>query len=118
MTGNPQVATLTAISNPRPACYDPQPASSDPDPQTRKIANHYGKTTYRNLIQTETSLKHELKIETEKLRRRKTLQERRSINRMFKFAPKRVYQSMKDQNSRRVKDMPERSEVNNFWMAL
>ena len=51
MTGNPQVATLTAISNPRPACYDPQPASSDPDPQTRKIANHYGKTTYRNLIQ-------------------------------------------------------------------
>ena len=48
----------------------------------------------------------------------RSLQERRSINRMFKLAPKRVYRAMKDQNSKPVSDMPEQSEVNNFWRSL
>ena len=37
----------------------------------------------------QTNLKHDLKVESEKLRRRNTVQERRYINRQFKIAQKK-----------------------------
>ena len=78
----------------------------------------YGNTNTKKLLYISTQLKQGLKIECHKLKNRKTIQERRYINRMFKEAPKKVYRSMKGENSGPVKDMPTKQNVQDFWGRL
>ena len=84
----------------------------------RKIEKQYGKTNTMKLLYISTQLKQELKIECHKLKNRKTIQERRYINRMFKKAHKKVYRSMKGENSGPVKDMLTKQNVQDFWSTL
>ena len=60
-----------------------------------RIEKQYGGITKSKLEFISTQLKQELKVESHKLKNRKTIQEKRYINRMFKEAPKKVYRSMK-----------------------
>ena len=53
----------------------------------RKMEKQYGKCTAKNLMKTQTELKQDLKIENLKLKKRKTVEERRHINRMFRVSP-------------------------------
>ena len=54
----------------------------------RRIEKQYGKTTTSKLEQIQNHLKQELKVESQKLRKRKKIRERRYVNRVFKLAPK------------------------------
>ena len=60
-------------------------------------------------------LKQDLKVQSEKLKTRNTIQERRYINRMFRVAPKIVYRMMKGENNGPVKDMPEKEKIKGSW---
>ena len=77
----------------------------------RRIEKQYGKTNITKLLYISTQLKQELKIERHRLKNHKTIQERRHINRMFKEAPKKIYRSMKGENSGPVKDTPTKQNV-------
>ena len=61
----------------------------------RRMEKQYGKTTTENLKYVQTMLKQDLKVQSEKLKRRKVIQERRYINRMFRIASKNAYRTMK-----------------------
>ena len=84
----------------------------------REMEKQYGKTSTENLKYVRTMLKQDLKVQSEKLKRRNTIQERRYINRMFRIAPKTVYRTMKGENKGPVKDMPDQSKVEEFWGGL
>ena len=84
----------------------------------RRFEKQYGKVTKNNLNKVLTDLKHDLKVDSEKLRRKKTIQERKYINRMFKVAPKKVYRGMRDGSQQKVKNMPEQTEVESFWKSI
>ena len=76
----------------------------------RKIEKQYGKATTENLRYIHVMLKQDLKVQSEKLKRRNTIQQRRYINRMFRVAPKIVYRTMKGEDKGAIKDMPEKRE--------
>ena len=56
-----------------------------------KMEKWYGKISINKLKSIQATLKQELAIESQKLKRRKTVQERWRINGLFKVAPKKVY---------------------------
>ena len=62
--------------------------------------------------------KMDLKVQSKKLERRNTIQERRYINRMFRITPRIVYHTMKGENKGPVKDMPDQYKVEEFWGGL
>ena len=62
----------------------------------RRIEKQYGKTTTSKLEQIQNHLKQELKVESQKLRKRKKLRERRYINRVFKLAAKKFTGHLKE----------------------
>ena len=84
----------------------------------RKIEKQYGKATTENLRYIQVMLKQDLKVQSEKLKRRNTIQERRYINRTLRVAPKIVYRTMKGENKGPIKDMPEKEKVEGFWGGL
>ena len=53
----------------------------------RKMEKQCGKCTAKNLMKTQTELKQDLKIENPKLKKRKSVEERRYINRLFRVSP-------------------------------
>ena len=55
----------------------------------RKFEKQYGKATINNLNATITKLKQNLTVESEKLKRRKSIRERKYVNGIFKVSPKR-----------------------------
>ena len=81
----------------------------------RRIEKQYGKTTTSKPEQIQNHLKQELKVESQKLRKRKKIRERRYANRVFKLAPKKVYRSLKGEGEKPIKDMPSKEEVSNLW---
>ena len=68
-----------------------------------RMEKQYGKITTSKLKHIQMQLKQDLKIECQKLRDRKVIQQRRYINRLFKNAPKKVYRSMKGQGTVPIK---------------
>ena len=56
-----------------------------------KMEKWYEKISINKLKSIQATLKQELAIESQKLKRRKTVQERQRINGLFKVAPKKVY---------------------------
>ena len=83
----------------------------------RRIEKHHGGATKSNLNRLPVELKQDLGVESEKLCRKKTIQERRYINRMFKVAPKKVYRSMREGGNHKIINAPEQSEMETFWKA-
>ena len=84
----------------------------------RRFEKQYGRATKNNLNKVLTDLKHDLKVNSEKLHHKKTIPERKYINRMFKVAPKTVYRGMRDGSQQKVKNMPEQTEVESFWKSI
>ena len=82
------------------------------------MEKQYGKITTSKLKHIQIQLKQDLKIECQKLRDRKVIQQRRYINRLFKNAPKKVYRSMKGQGTVPIKEIPTKEEITHFWGAL
>ena len=64
------------------------------------------------------NLKQELKVESEKFRKQKVLQQRRYVNRMLKINLKKVYREMRGNDSKPVKDMPEKEATEEFWKSM
>ena len=83
-----------------------------------RMEKQYGKITTSKLKHIQMQLKQDLKIECQKLRDRKVIQQRRYINRLFKNAPKKVYRSMKGQGTVSIKEIPTKEEITHFWGAL
>ena len=83
-----------------------------------RMEKQYGKITTSKLKHIQMQLKQDLKIECQKLRDRKVIQQRRYINRLFKNAPKKVYRSMKGQGTVPIKEIPTKEEITHFWGAL
>ena len=63
-------------------------------------------------------LKQELKVESQKLKRREVVEERRRINRKFKIAPKSIFRTMKGEGSEPIRDVPDQEKLEKFWGAL
>ena len=63
-------------------------------------------------------LKQELKVESQKLKQRQVVEERRRVNRIFKSAPKNVYRSVKGEGNKPVKEMPDQGKLEKFWGEL
>ena len=84
----------------------------------RKFEKQYGKMTLNNIKCTLARLKQDLAVECEKFRRRKLIQERKYINRIFKVAPKKIYREMRSGSKTKVTQMPEQSKVEDFWSTL
>ena len=58
-------------------------------------------------------LKQELKVESQKLKRREVVEERRCINRKFKI--KSVFCTMKGEGSEPVRDVPDQEKLEKLW---
>ena len=84
----------------------------------RKFEKQYGKATINNLNATITKLKQNLTVESEKLTRRKSIRERKYVNRIFKVSPKKIYREMRDGSKIKVSQMPEQSKVEDFWSSI
>ena len=63
-------------------------------------------------------LKQVLKVESLKLKKKKEIQKRRYINRMFRISPKKIYRSMKGEHSESVKVIPSNEETQSFWSSM
>ena len=83
-----------------------------------KMKKQYGKVTTAKLMSLNARLKQELKVERLKLKKRKKIQKRRCINRMFRISPKKVYRSIKGENSEPVKVVPSKEETQSFWSSM
>ena len=84
----------------------------------RKIEKPYGKATTPNLKYMQAMLKQELRVESQKLKRREVVEERRRINRKFKIAPKSVFRTMEGEESEPVRDVPDQEKLEKFWGGL
>ena len=62
--------------------------------------------------------KHELKVVTEKMRRRNTIYNRKRINFQFKRNSKLVYRKFKNEEDIEVKVTPSKEEVEQFWGGI
>ena len=56
-----------------------------------RMEKQYGKVSTHKLQQIQLHLKQELRVESQKLKNRTVIRDRRNINRMFKTSPKIVY---------------------------
>ena len=99
-------------------CLDTQQYTKRQNVIKKKMEKWYGKMNRDKLLELQSNLKHDLKIESEKLKRRNTVQERRYINRQLKTAPKKVYRSMKRNSTGPIEETPEKNEVDEFWRGL
>ena len=82
------------------------------------MEKQYGKTTTSKLQQIQPHLKQDLRIESQGLRKRRLIRERRYINTMFKKAPKKVYHSFKGEGTKSDEEIPTEEETTNFWSNL
>ena len=80
-----------------------------------RMEKQYGNVSTHKLQQIQLHLKQELRIESQKLKNRKVIRERRNINRMFKTSPKKVYRSMKGEVPNEI---PTKEETTQFWRGL
>ena len=83
-----------------------------------KLKKWYRKTTKENLTRVRTILKQDLKSFSEKLRRKKVVQQRRIINRKFTTNSKAVYRKFKAGENIEVKDPPTKEETEAFWKGI
>ena len=84
----------------------------------RKLKRWYGNTRIGTLEFRQSELKHDLKVEIEKMRRRKIFQERRKINYTFNVNPKAIYCGFRKTSEFEVKKPPRKEEIEGFWSGI
>ena len=83
---------------------------------TEKMLKHwYGNTRRNTLLFRKTHLKQSLKVESEKMRRKKVFTERRKINNTFHLNPIQVYRKFRATSEIEVKDAPTKQQIQKFW---
>ena len=80
-----------------------------------KLKKWYGKMTKENLKRVRILLKQDLTAECEKLRKRKTINERQRINQIFSTNAKSVYRKFRAEEEIQVSNPPDAENVRNFW---
>ena len=83
----------------------------------KKLRKWFGKTNDVILSSKLAILKHELKVSTENLQRRKTIAERNSINARFQSNQKQVFRKWKSKQIE-IKDHPSKDEIMGFWTNI
>ena len=69
---------------------------------------------WRNIEETETTLKQKLKVFAKKLKNKKSINERETINRQFSTNPKAVYRKFKAEGNTKVVNVPTKDEIGMF----
>ena len=83
-----------------------------------KLRKWYRRTTKENLTRIRTLLKQDLASACEQLRRRKVVNERQRINRLFSNNAKSVYRKFKAEEEVNIKNTPSAEQVNSFWKDI
>ena len=83
-----------------------------------KLRKWYRRTTKENLTRIRTLLKQDLASACEKLRKRKVVNERQRINRLFSNNAKSVYRKFKAEEEINIKNTPSAEQVNSFWKDI
>ena len=84
----------------------------------QKLKKWYGNIKQDNLDARKTTLKLELKSETEKLRRRKEVEERKMVNYQFTYNPKQVYREFKGETKIRITNPTSEAEIKDCWSNI
>ena len=84
----------------------------------KQVRKRFGRTTKENLLAKQMELKQDLKCVTEKMRRRKLIDERRMINRRFSSYPKSVYHDFRNKINIKVQDPPSKANLTQFWGGI
>ena len=84
----------------------------------KQVRKRFGKATKENLLTKQMELKQDLKCVTEKMRRRKLIDERRMINRRFSSNPKSVYRNFRKKTNIEVQDPPSKANLTQFWGGI
>ena len=84
----------------------------------RQVRKRFGRTTKENLEESKMKLKQSLKCETEKMRRRKVIEERKKINRKFSTNPKSVYHEFRKKDDFQVKTLPSKEDLTKYWEGI
>ena len=80
----------------------------------RKLKHWYGNTRVGTLLFRKSELIHDLKVETEKMRRRKTFLERRRINNTFSSNPKAIYRGFRKTVEIDINNPPKKKKLKIF----
>ena len=80
-----------------------------------KVRKRFGRTTVGNLMEAQMRLNQNLKCETEKIRRRKTIRERKIVNHHFNNNPKSVYREFRKEKNISVEKGPTSEQLQQFW---
>ena len=80
-----------------------------------KVRKRFGRTTVENLMELQMRLKQNLKCETEKIRRRKTIRERKIVNHRFNNNPKSVYREFRKEKNISVEKGQHLQQLQQFW---
>ena len=70
------------------------------------------------LLKIQTDLKIDLKIQAEKMRNRKRINERNRINQLFAKSPKQVYREFKSNDTFKTENPPTAEQLENFWGGI
>ena len=82
------------------------------------MRKRFGKTTKENLEECQMKLKQSLKCETEKMRRRKVIEERKKINCKFSTNPKTVYHEFRKKDDFQVKTLLSKEDLTKYWEGI
>ena len=80
----------------------------------QKLKKWYGNIKKDNLDARKTTLKLELKSETETLRRRKEVEERKRVNYQSTYNPKQLYREFKGETKIRITKPPSEADIKDF----
>ena len=73
---------------------------------------------WKNIEKTKTTLKQKLKVFAKKLKNKKAINERETINRQFNTNPKAVYRKFNTERNTKVVNAPTRDEIGKFWEGI
>ena len=83
----------------------------------RKLLKMFGNTRTDTLESKLSLLKHDLKVTSEQLKRRKNIAERNNINNKFKFNQKKLFREWKSKTIK-VNEPPSKDEITTFWSNI
>ena len=80
----------------------------------RQVRKRFGRTTKENLEESKMKLTQSLKCETEKMRRRKVIEERKKINHKFSTNPESVYREFRKKDDFQVKTLLSKQDLTEY----
>lgn len=81
----------------------------------KKLKKIYGGTGIPRLHSVQCKLKHDLAVESKKLKDKKTIHERQRMNNLFFTNPKAVYREFRQSKTTKVHNPPQPEDVKTFW---